>query len=518
MLFLAILILLPILLYVSLFLIKKYKKLLKKNVYQEVEHFLKEGDFLHASLILQEYLIKNPTDTKSHFMLIDIYNKTGNIENESKYIEKVIKLGRFNKKYTESNLYKRIASLEEILNNKEKSFGYYLDYLESNPNDQDILLKMAMIAFNEKNFKIANFFFNHIDSIFRIQNTKVIFAKAIVSLVEKDIFENDIFNKLYESEPSNPTFLIFFLLSCSNKKEYNKAIELGEKFLDTENDNNTDETDRYVIIQIIMLQYYIIGNFFYSKIYARTCLETTKLNKWEKYFTHNYLCLILLCLKCEEIKEANELLIKLESLEPKNKEVKQLADYTFHINEKNDEYNIDEKLDSILNHLFTKEYLYEISKLNLNKTFDIDQIIKKRGGISFSYNKSKGKRAFSEFINLDENHFKTICRKIIHLKDYKIENEIPNQGYGEADFISFIQANEKKIKVLFQFKKWINAIISEKYLLKILNRITNLKVEKCFLIGDGILNKEAKKILNQNKDKIEIVNGDDLRKILLKLI
>ena len=230
-----------------------------------------------------------------------------------------------------------------------------------------------------------------------------------------------------------------------------------------------------------MYQYYKLEDFLYTKVYARACIETAKLyNSDIKIKQINFL-FVLLCIKCEELKRQMNLLFILESLNPDDVEIQELANYIFKIRKKLDlTYPLNEKLESIFSSIFNNNYLYKLSNLELKQTFNTEKIVQEKGGFSLDYNQSKGKKALSDYISSDERKFKEICKKVIYSKNYKIENEILNQAYGDADFISSIEIDGKKSQVLFQFKKWINASITDKYLLSILNRIKNLKVEKCF--------------------------------------
>ncbi|MCE9501974.1 MAG: restriction endonuclease, partial [Leptospira sp.] len=121
----------------------------------------------------------------------------------------------------------------------------------------------------------------------------------------------------------------------------------------------------------------------------------------------------------------------------------------------------------------------------------------------------------TRFNSLKGNAFKNTCTRMIMALNYRVTREIP---YQEADGANYIGTSmqDRDVKCLFRIRKWKGVKISDVFLRDLLSAVSDLNVDRGYIIGSAELTSGAKKAFLENQDKITIVNGKDLDNLLEK--
>ncbi len=490
----------------------------KKDVSEKALALAAMGNFLDARAMVRDHLESSPGNVKSLFVMAKIYSMEGDFLSEANYLEKIKKIGKFDKDFPDVYICNRIADIYYNLDMFEEAFFYYMDTLQVDPSNPEALLRLGFMALGQKDFSIADIFIKRLNQ----SDTKIpsyYIARGIIKagLGRGEIFTE--FEKAYNLDKTSPVAGFLFGVSAAKELRSDDAIESANKIVEAVE----DEFIRYTLFQFIMSQYFIKEDYPSAAKHARLCLEIAKLNGWRQEVTDSNFYFAMSLIAQNKIEESSEPLIDAESGRMDDQEIIDLANYKFRIENgeialwdmSEDGYNLKNELKNVFEKNFSNERYYELSGLRSKETFNIRGIVSEEGKKITNQIGLIGVDKLTRFNSLKGTAFKNTCTRIIMALNYRVSREIP---YLENDGANFIGSNmaDRDIKALFRIRKWKNVKISDVFLRDLLSAVNDLSVDKGFIIGSAELTPGAKKVFSSNSDQIVIVNGKELEDLLEK--
>lgn len=490
----------------------------KKDVSEKALALAAMGNFLDARAMVRDHLESSPGNTKSLFVMAKIYSMEGDFLSEASYLEKIKKIGKFDKDFSDLYVCNRIADIYYNLDMFEEAFFYYMDTLLIDPANPEALLRLGFMALGQKDFSIADLFIKRLSP----SSTKIpsyYIARGIIKagLGKGELFSE--FEKAYNLDRTSPVAGFLYSVSAAKEGRCDEAIEASNKIVESVE----DEFIRYTLFQFIMSQYFIKEDFSSAAKHARLCLEIAKLNGWRQEVIDSNFYFAMSLIAQNKLDEASEFLIDAESERMDDQEIIELANYKYQLENGGlklwevgeNGYNLKNELKNVFEKNFPNERYFELSGLRSKESFNIRGIVSEEGKKITNQIGLIGVDKLTRFNSLKGTAFKNTCTRIIMALNYRVSREIP---YLENDGANFIGSNiaEKDIKALFRIRKWKNVKISDVFLRDLLSAVNDLSVDKGFIIGSAELTPGAKKVFSANSDQIVIVNGKELDDLLEK--
>lgn len=488
------------------------------NIADRVLALAAMGKFSEARGLVRERLDSDPNNVKLLILLSKIYSLEKDLLNEVAPLEKIKKLGRFDKEITPVYINNRIGDLYYKLEMFDESFFNYIDTLEFDPNNNEASLRLGFMCLSQKEFKLAEKFLKPIPEE-KMNNSSFFIARGVISASLVRGNEKELFQRAFDLDPNSPVAGFLYAISLSKIKKHKEALDIANKMLQR---IDNDEVV-YVATQFIMLQYSALEDYDSAIKQAKNCLEIARRNEWGfEVAESGYFCALFLIV-LEKLEEASEFLIEAESIRVDDKDIIDLANYKMDLEEKNAipgqpskrGYNLEIVLSELSDKLFPEDRYYELSGLRSNSTINIRGIINDEGEKVINQLSNLGINKITKFNSLQKTFFKNICAKIIAAYNYRIKRELPCY---ESDGLNFLALNEQNETAVFKIRKWKNIKVSDVFLTELLQNINEHSANYGYIVGDADLTLGAKKVMQSNEDKIKLVNGSELDTLLNKLI
>ncbi|MBE7410831.1 MAG: restriction endonuclease [Leptospiraceae bacterium] len=492
----------------------------KKDITEKALALAAIGNFLDARAMVRDHLESSPGSVKSLYVMAKIYSMEGDYLSEASYLEKIKKIGRYEKEFPEITICNRIADIYYNLDMFEEAFFYYLDSLQADPTDPEALIRLGFMALGQKDFQIADVFLKKLNSS-STQIPSYFIAKGIIKANQgrEGVFQD--FERAYQLDRTSTVSGFLFAVSAAKEGKNDTAIEVANKVVE----NIEDEFIRYTLFQFIMTQFFLKEDYSSAAKHARLCVEIAKLNGWKHETTDSNFYLAMSLIAQNKMDEASDPLIDAESDRMDDTEIIELANYKYKVENGDinlwefgtDGYDLKKEIQGAFDKNFSNERYYELSGLRSQDTFNIRGIVNEEGKKITNQIGLIGVDKLTRFNSLKGTAFKNTCVRIIMALNYRVSREIP---YLENDGANYIGSNisDRDLKALFRIRKWRNVKISDVFLRDLLSAVNDLSVEKGFIIGSAELTPGAKKVFSSNPDQIVIVNGKELDDILEKAL
>ncbi|MCB1190493.1 MAG: restriction endonuclease [Leptospiraceae bacterium] len=477
------------------------------------------GNFVDARALVRERLDADPDNTKNLLLLSKIYSLEKDFLNEASTLEKIKKLGRYDKEITPVYINNKIGDLYYKLEMFEESFFNYIDTLEFEPENMEALLRLGFLSLGQKEFKLAERYFKPIPED-KMNNPSFFIAKGVIaaSLVRGN--EKEYFQRAFDLDSNAPVAAFLYSIALSKIKKHKDALDIANRMLQR---IDTDEI-RYIAIQFIMLQHSSLEDFDSALKQAFLCLEIAKKNEWSFEIAEASMYVALFMITIGKIEEASEYLIEAECIRPDDRDIIDLANYKLDLEEKNAipgqpskrGFNLQIVLSELLDKAFPDDKYFELSGLRSTVSVNIRGIVSDEGEKIINQLSMLGINKITKFNSLRGVHFKNICSKIIAYYNHRIKRELPCYESDGLNFLTYTK--DENETAVFKIRKWKNIKISDVFLTELLQNLAENSASVGYIVGDSDLTLGAKKVMQLNEDKIILVNGKDLEVLLNKLI
>lgn len=511
---------------------------------------------------LRDKVSSNMKDLDSLYELASLEEEYGDLESALEKYEALIDARYFSdSNQDEIELYKKLESGYEQLNNKEKALKYMLIISKIEPNNIYYSIKIASILGKEGKYQVACDYFNKAlvsKNEFEIDELKIAslsffmvkdYKKSILFLEE--LYKKS-FNEFRNSKDKDRNYidnLEKLLLSMYiSADELNNGISFAEKVLS--DDLMNDEHKIYINKIYMFMLYKLSDNEKFNKLYNQltSVYQLDKGNKkyaslifdfgFYAYFLKDIATSIryFSILKSFNMLEFSVYYLEqvLNYLTEVNKAYTQLSKLRSTMglndekykNERYDKYVDKEAIDTwekVLG-LWEASFLhldYITSLTEIEKTMDIDKIL-----LDFNANKSSYDNVKTGNINeidkiykLSYSNFKKLCQNIIQTKlSYSILQEysdnIINYEYGdEVNFLAYHINKGKKDLTLISFKRWKNTEVGELILRDFMLMVNESGAKNGILVLPVRLSSSAKSYALHN-DKITVYSRNQFNSFL----
>ncbi|WP_000293686.1 restriction endonuclease, partial [Leptospira interrogans] len=113
--------------------------------------------------------------------------------------------------------------------------------------------------------------------------------------------------------------------------------------------------------------------------------------------------------------------------------------------------------------------------------------------------------------------FKNLCVRIVMALNYTVSREVPNKE-GDGLNLAGLNKADKETRSLFKFRKWKDAKISDIFLRDTIAQLSELSLDKAFIVGDAEFTEGAKRFLSENSSLLNVISGKDLEELLKKAL
>ena len=483
----------------------------KKDLFEKALALAAMGNYLDARGMVRGHLEGSPGDAKGHFVMSKIYSMEGDFLHEAQHLDKIKAKGEYTTEFPAVFVSNRIADIYYQNEMYEESLFHYLDTVKIDPDNAEALIRIGFMALGRKEFQIASFFLEKL----REKNLKYAYYYTGLGVVDAMLGNNnetEYFQKAYKMDPS-PVNGFLYAIALFRHRHFEQAVEIANKIVD----DIEDEFVRYTIYLFIMIQHMQMDDLPNALKHARLCMESARMNGWHVEFLDSEYYYSLLLVAAGRLEDAAEFLIDVESERIDDEDVIGLANYKFDIeqggNGVDSGYDLKKAMNVLGNRHFPTERYYELSGLKIEKPINISGMVSPEGVKLVNKLDMLGIDKLAHFTGMKGTAFKNACIRLITLLKYRVSREIP---YREDDGLNFIGMKKGNMdeNALFRIRKWKGSKVSDVFLRDMLGAINDMNVDKGFLVADTELTEGAKNVLKNNAERLEIVSGDQLQKLL----
>ncbi|MCB1157134.1 MAG: restriction endonuclease [Leptospiraceae bacterium] len=487
----------------------------RSNISERALALAAMGNFLDAKAMVRGILEREPDNSQILFLMSKIHSIEKDYEGEAHFLEKLKSTGNFEKDFPASFVSSRLGDIYYDQNKMQEAFFHYLDAIHLDPHNIEPFLRLSFIAVGQKEFKIAESFMKQVPDN-EVEISSFFIARGVVAAQLNRADEFMFFEKAYELD-KNPLPVFLFALANYRLKNHKEALKLANEALE----KAEDEYFRFTIIQFIMLQHFLLGDFSSSLIHAKLCIEMARQNSWKFETSESELNFALISIAQNNLEEASEFLIEAESLNTEDTEIIELADYKFQLElgkinmgqTTPNGYNPDLALQQLPDKLFPVERYFELSGLRSNNYVNIRGMVNESGEKIANRLSNVGPNKILTFISLKGTSFKNACNRIMNDLSYKGVRELPCIESDGANYLAKSKDEEEQ-SALFKIRKWKDIQISDVFLNESLENLQESGAKMCYIVGNAELTQGAKKIYRLNSSKIQIINGVELEQLL----
>ncbi|TGL57589.1 tetratricopeptide repeat protein [Leptospira sarikeiensis] len=492
----------------------------KKDSFEKALALAAMGNYVDSRILIRDILDSNPSNAKAHFIMAKIYAMEGDYTNEAKHLDKVKKIGTFDKEISEVAVSNRIADIFYQQDLYEEAVFHYSDTLSVDPDNLEACIRIGFMAIGQKEFGIADKFLSRVPDE-KLKMPALLIGKGVVSAILRKGDPRTYFQRAFEEDPTSSVAGFLYAVALSRAGEHDESIRVANSVVDVV----TDEYVRYTLFQFIMLEFILKENWNEALKHSRLCMETARNNGWKQEMIDSDFHFSLIAVKMGRLEDASEYLIEAESERVDDDRIIELANYKYQVETKRLElgkvskngFSPDQEIGKLFAELFPVERYYEISGLKSSKSFHIKGIIDEEGNkIIVDVNKI-GISAMDHYRSLKGVDFKNLCVKVVLALNYTVSREIPNK---EGDGVNFqgLNKTDKETRALFKFRKWKDAKISDIFLRDTLSQVKDLGLDKAFIVGDAEFTEGARRFLADNPSRLSVLYGRDLEELLKKAL
>ncbi|TGK00231.1 restriction endonuclease [Leptospira langatensis] len=492
----------------------------KKDSFEKALALAAMGNYVDSRMLIRDVLDANPSNVKANFIMAKIYAMEGDHINEARHLEKIKKIGSYDKEISEVAVSNRIADIYYQQDLFEESVFHYSDTLLVDPDNLEANIRIAFMAIGQKEFGIADKFLSRIPDE-RIKMPALLIGKGVVAGILRKGDPKIYFQKAFEEDPTSSVGGFLYSVSLARSGQHDEAIRVANSVVDV----IADEYVRYTLFQFIMLEHIQKGNWNEALKHARLCMEMARNNGWKQEMIDSDFHFALLAVQMGKLEDASEYLIEAESERVDDDRIIELANYKYQVETKRLElgkvaksgFTPEQEISKLFNELFPVERYYEISGLKSSKSFHIKGILDDEGNKTAIDMGKIGISALDHFRTIKGVDFKNLCVKVVMALNYTVSREIPNK---EGDGLNFqgLNKTDKETRALFKFRKWKDAKISDIFLRDTLSQVKDLGLDKAFIIGDADFTEGARRFLADNPSRLSILYGKDLDELLKKAL
>lgn len=479
------------------------------------------GNFLDAKGIARDLIESDPQNPRYLFLMSKIYAIEKDVANESLFLEKLKKLGKYDEEdFPAVFVNNRIGDIHFQQNQFREAFFYYLDTLEADPNNLDSLLKLSFMAVGQKEFKIAELFMKRIAEE-KVEDPNFFIARGVVAAMLNRAEEITYFEKAYQLDKTSPTANLLLALSHFRLKNYKEALDHANPVAE----NTEDELLRYFVFQFIMVQNSLLEDYQAAMVHARLGIEIAKQNGWQFELAESELHYAMFAIKLDKIEEASEYLIEAESISIHDEDIISLANFKAKLEEmqgkapnyQDEEYNLEESIAELAEKLIPVERIYEFSRLRSNDHINIRGMVNEEGKKIISSLSNLAPDVVSRFTSLTGINFKNACNRLMSELHFKHLRELACVESDGANFLASHKDNEEHMAI-FRIRKWKDAKISDVFLNEAVESMSQEEgVRNCYIIGFAELTSGARKIQKNHKNELIIITDKELERLLEKV-
>ncbi|EMO43109.1 restriction endonuclease [Leptospira noguchii] len=490
----------------------------KKDSYEKALALAAMGNYVDARVIIRDILDNSPSNVRAHYVIAKIYAMEGDTINEARHLEKIKKIGNFEKGINQVSVSNRIADIYYQQDLFEEALFHYLDTISIDPENPEANVRIGFMALGQKEFMIADRFLSKISNE-KIKIPSLFIGKGVVSAILRKGNPVEFFAKAYDLDPASPVGGFLYALSLTRDGKYDEAIRIANLVADSIEDDYV----RYTIFQFLMCCFILQKNLGEALKHARLCMEMARTNGWKQEMIDSDVYFSLLAIKLGKLEEASEYLIEAESERIDDPRILELANYKFQLETKrtdtakNGNFSLDDEIARVFGELFPVERFYELSGLKSSKSFHIKGILDDQGNKVLSDVSKIGIGVLDHYRQLKGVDFKNLCVRIVMALNYTVSREVPNKE-GEGLNLTGLNKADKETRSLFKFRKWKDAKISDIFLRDTIAQLNELSLDKAFIVGDAEFTEGAKRFLSENSSLLNIISGKDLEELLKKAL
>ncbi|MDV6236811.1 tetratricopeptide repeat protein [Leptospira ellisii] len=492
----------------------------KKDAFEKALALAAMGNYVDARVMIRDILDSSPSNVRAHYVIAKIYAMEGDTVNEARHLEKIKKIGSYEKGINEVAVSNRIADIYYQQDLFEEALFHYLDTISIEPENPEANIRIGFMALGQKEFAIADRFLNKIPND-RIKISSLFIGKGVLAAVLRKGNPSEYFAKAYELDPASPVCGFLYALGLAREGKYDEAAKAANSVADLIEDDYVS----YTIFQFLMCVFVLQKNLGEALKYARLCMEMARNSGWKQEMIDSDVHFSLLAVKLGKLEEASEYLIEAESERIDDKRILELANYKFQLETKRLEpgkttqsgFSIDEEIGRIFGELFPVERFYELSGLKSSKSFHIKGILDEQGNKLLTDISKIGVGVMDHYRQLKGVEFKNLCVRIVMALNYTVSREIPNKE-GDGLNLTGLNKTDKETRALFKFRKWKDAKISDIFLRDTLSQLKELGVDKAYVLGDAEFTEGAKRFLTDNPSLLNVIYGKDLEELLKKAL
>ncbi|MBW0432211.1 tetratricopeptide repeat protein [Leptospira yasudae] len=491
----------------------------KKDAYEKALALAAMGNYVDARVIIRDILDSSPSNVRAHYVIAKIYAMEGDTTNEARHLEKIKKIGTYEKGINEVAVSNRIADIYYQQDLFEEALFHYLDTVTIDPENAEANIRIGFMALGQKEFAIADRFLGKISND-KIKNASIFIGKGVIAAVLRKGNPVEFFAKAYELDPASPVGGFLYALSLTRDGKYEEAVKVANSVADLIEDDYV----RYTIFQFLMCCFILQRNLGEGLKHARLCMEMARNSGWKQEMIDSDVYFSLLAVKLGKLEEASEYLIEAESERIDDRRILELANYKFQLETKRTDpnkaqsgFSLDEEIGRIFGELFPVERFYELSGLKSSKSFHIKGILDDQGNKLLADVSKIGVGVLDHYRQLKGVEFKNLCVRIVMALNYTVSREVPNKE-GDGLNLTGLNKTDKETRSLFKFRKWKDAKISDIFLRDTIAQIKELGVDKAFIVGDAEFTEGAKRFLTDNSSLLNVIYGKDLEELLKKAL
>jgi tetratricopeptide (TPR) repeat protein len=492
----------------------------RSSVFDKALQLAEEGDYTDARAIIRNKIRKDPTNPKAHYAMAQVYALEGNEDGELEHLQEIYDAGQVVPDFPTPRLLNRIAEIEYAKGKYQDSYLHFQESLKLVPKNEAALAHMAFMAIGQGQFEVAEKFFQKLIEIApEIPPYRIARGVGLAMLGKEDALTE--LEHGLKLDPTNLTSKFLVAYQSLKANQGRKAKDLIGQI----SEESEDIYIKYLCLKLICAVEYQLRDYESALQAAQKCLDLTLREGWEKEEYDARLAISYMAMLVGELDLANENLLELEIRNPTDQLVMKISDFRMDLEEgaatvdtvSARGFDFPHHMNDWLRNRFPSGLIYLVSGLKMEEKFDIDSMAGKppprRRQVSQDVDPEE---MIDKFNALQGIAYETACEKIIETLGYRKERNLPNRDGDGLDILGR-DMQDKKIKALFQFRKWKNQPISDIFLRNMQNTMNELKASKGFVVAGARLTQGAESAL-ENLKKINVINEEELAGIVQSVL
>jgi tetratricopeptide (TPR) repeat protein len=476
----------------------------------------KAGKFKEAKTLIKDKIDLKPDDPVMHNLMASVFKIEGNLEEEAQELEKIVANGKFTKEISSITVSNRLASIYYQIDKYEESFFYYLDLIENDPGNLEAIIRLSFLAIGQREFEVADKFLKTLPDS-QIKLSAFFVAKGVISTMLGREDDFDFYKKAYDLDKNSMVAKFLYAFSYYQRRNFKEALKLVDSLIDL----SIEEYIKLTFIQFLIVQYLCLNDYSSAMLNTRVAIDIARKNNWENELADLSLYYGMFCLASNDLEKSSEYLIEAEYLKPNDKEIIDLANYKYDLEEGTAfpgavsprGFNLASFIANIPEKLFPPEKAYEISGLSMPVSVNIRGIVNKEGNRLITKITQLSPDKILKFNSLRGLQYKNVCTKILNNMNYKLKKELPGLELEGSNILAVNRDDENEI-ALFRFRKWKSTSLSDIFLNDLLSSMKENGAQKAYLIASCELTTGAKKLLKANDNVLNVINERILDKLL----